>query len=87
MLLLDVNVLIYAFRVDALRHDEYREWLPRLRRGAEPVAVAGTVLASFLRIVTHPRIFREPDTGSTWVTTDRNFARFPGLRWQHPLHS
>lgn len=20
-----------------------------------------------------------------WVTTDRDFARFPGLRWRHPL--
>ena len=23
--------------------------------------------------------------GCTWVTTDSDFARFPGLRWQHPL--
>jgi len=23
--------------------------------------------------------------GATWLTTDRAFARFPGLRWQHPL--
>ena len=25
--------------------------------------------------------------GATWLTTDRAFARFPGLRWQHPLDS
>lgn len=25
------------------------------------------------------------ETGSEWVTTDRDFARFPGLRWRHPL--
>lgn len=24
--------------------------------------------------------------GATWITTDRGFARFPGLRWRHPLH-
>jgi toxin-antitoxin system PIN domain toxin len=23
--------------------------------------------------------------GCTWVTTDSDFARFPHLRWQHPL--
>ncbi len=23
--------------------------------------------------------------GCTWVTTDADFARFPGLRWEHPL--
>lgn len=24
------------------------------------------------------------DTGSEFVTTDRGFARYPGLRWRHP---
>jgi len=23
--------------------------------------------------------------GAEWVTTDRDFSRFPGLRWRHPL--
>ena len=25
------------------------------------------------------------ESGSEWVTADRDFARFPGLRWRHPL--
>lgn len=25
------------------------------------------------------------ESGCTWITTDRDFARFPGLRWRHPL--
>ena len=25
------------------------------------------------------------ESGAEWVTTDRDFARFPGLRWRHPL--
>jgi toxin-antitoxin system PIN domain toxin len=25
------------------------------------------------------------ESGNLWVTTDRGFARFPGLRWRHPL--
>jgi len=25
------------------------------------------------------------ESGSEWITTDRDFARFPGLRWRHPL--
>jgi len=25
------------------------------------------------------------EAGGEWVTTDRDFARFPGLRWRHPL--
>ena len=25
------------------------------------------------------------ESGSEWVTTDRGFARYPGLRWRHPV--
>jgi toxin-antitoxin system PIN domain toxin len=25
------------------------------------------------------------ESGSEWITTDRDYARFPGLRWRHPL--
>lgn len=27
------------------------------------------------------------ERGCEWITTDRDFARFPGLRWRHPLHA
>jgi toxin-antitoxin system PIN domain toxin len=26
------------------------------------------------------------ESGCEWITTDRDFARFPGLRWRHPLN-
>ena len=25
------------------------------------------------------------ESGSDWITTDRDYARFPDLRWRHPL--
>lgn len=25
------------------------------------------------------------ESGSDWITTDRDYARFPGLRWRHPF--
>lgn len=25
------------------------------------------------------------ESASEWITTDRDYARFPGLRWRHPL--
>ncbi len=25
------------------------------------------------------------ETGSTWITSDHDYSRFPGLRWRHPL--
>jgi hypothetical protein len=27
------------------------------------------------------------ESGSEWVTTDRDYSRFPGLKWRHPLGS
>jgi len=25
------------------------------------------------------------ESGSEWITTDRDYSRFPDLRWRHPL--
>jgi toxin-antitoxin system PIN domain toxin len=61
MQLPDVNVLIYAHREDAPEHDRYAAWLRALTDSNEPFALSDVVLASFLRIVTNPRIF-EPAT-------------------------
>ena len=73
--------------------------------------MAPQVLASFVRIVTHPRVYVHPsftslcerarvngnlvqdawfaalaiESGAEWVTFDRDYARFPGLRWRAPF--
>lgn len=60
MILLDVNVLVYAHRKDAARHDEYRAWLENALTGAQPYGLSDLVLSGFLRVVTHPRVFRDP---------------------------
>jgi toxin-antitoxin system PIN domain toxin len=26
------------------------------------------------------------ESGSEWITTDRDYSRFPGLSWRHPLN-
>jgi hypothetical protein len=60
VILCDVNVLVYAHREDAARHDEYRRWLEEALAGPAPVGSSDFVLSGFVRIVTHPRIFRDP---------------------------
>jgi toxin-antitoxin system PIN domain toxin len=141
MLLPDVNVLVYAFRRDDPRHAEYRQWLEDLVNAPAAYAMSDLVLSGFVRVVTHSRVFNDPDTidnalaftaalrgqpncvrispgerhwaifqdlctragvkgnlvpdaflaalaiehGCEWMTTDRGYARFPGLRWRHPL--
>jgi len=56
----DVNVLVYAHRRESPEHDLYREWLDTARGGSEPLGISSLVLSGFLRVVTHPRVFREP---------------------------
>lgn len=143
MILPDVNVLVYAHREDARDHRRYRDWLVELLESPRAYGLSDLVLSGFLRVVTHPRVFREPssldaamafvsevrerpsrvevapgprhwdifrelvrrgdargnlipdahhaalaiESGCEWITTDRDYARFPGLDWRHPLKS
>jgi uncharacterized protein len=141
MILVDVNVLVYAHREDAPAHAAHRQWLEELIDGDQAYGYSDLVLSGFLRVVTHPRIFDPPsdlisalafaelirnqpnavpilpgarhwaifeglcraagvrgnlvpdaylaalaiESGSEWITTDRDYNRFPGLKLRHPL--
>ena len=141
MRMFDVNVLVHAFRPDADHHQEYKRWLEAQVASPEAFGVSELALSGFMRIVTHPSIFRPPseledclvageqirghpncvalrpgarhwaifadlcrsagavgnaipdayhaalaiEHGCEFVTTDKGFARLPGLRWRHPL--
>jgi toxin-antitoxin system PIN domain toxin len=56
----DVNVLVYAFRTDARDHARYASWLNAQVDAPSAFGVSSTVLAGFVRVTTHPRIFTEP---------------------------
>ncbi|MGH3709005.1 MAG: hypothetical protein ACRDRQ_13110, partial [Pseudonocardiaceae bacterium] len=71
MLLPDVNVLVYAFRPDAAEHHRYRSWLDNMVNGDSGYACSDLVLSGFVRVVTHPRIYREPSS----LTEALTFAR------------
>lgn len=60
MILPDVNVLIYAFRSDSLEHSKYKKWLDGVVNGDAAFGIAPQVLSSFVRICTHPRVFKQP---------------------------
>jgi toxin-antitoxin system PIN domain toxin len=61
VILLDVNVLVDAFRGDQPRHPKVRAWIDQLVEGDAAFAVPELVLSGFVRVVTHPRVFHEPD--------------------------
>lgn len=141
MILLDVNILVHIHREDTERHKEINAWALKELSSPAGVAVSDLVLSGCLRVITHPKVFKEPtplaealefladfrtreevrllapgsghwriftelcrkaeaagnlvpdayhaalamEHGCEWITLDRGFARFPGLRWRHPL--
>jgi uncharacterized protein len=141
VILPDVNVLVYAHRMDVPDHDRYLQWLERTVNADTAYGMSDLVLSGFLRVVTHPKVFKTPsslqdaltyceqlrgqancvmvapgprhwqifrrlceeaatkgnlvpdaflaamaiESGCEWITTDRDFSRFKGLRWRHPL--
>ena len=140
-MLVDANLLLYAYQPRAAQHEASRAWLQAKLCGPELVRFAWLTLWAFLRIGTNPRVFERPlstaeaenvisswlaqpaagilepgerhwdilrelmqegqtagplvmdavvaaiamEHGATLCTTDRDFARFPGLKWTNPL--
>jgi toxin-antitoxin system PIN domain toxin len=141
MILMDVNVLVYAHREDVKDHQAYCDWLESVLNSDSAYGFSELVLSGFVRVVTHPKIFEQPSSLSValgfaeqlraapnavclapgqnhwkwfiqcmeaisaqgndvpdaylaalalewdcdWVTTDKGFRRFKGLRVRHPL--
>lgn len=141
MMLVDANLLLFAYNPRAEQHAPSREWLERILNGQELVRFAWLTIRAFLRISTNSRVFEHPLTsdeasqaisawlaqpaaailepgerhweilrrlvkdaqatgplvmdaavaalaiehGATLFTTDRDFSRFPDLKWKNPL--
>lgn len=60
MILVDVNVLVYAFHEGSPDHARFREWLRDALLSYEPVGVSDLVLSGFVRVATHPHVFAPP---------------------------
>lgn len=85
MSLVDVNVLLYAVNASDARHDVSHRWLDRTINSNETVMVPWLVAVGFLRLSTHPQIFREPLAGhaaveilAAWFSNGNVVAPEPG---------
>ncbi|MCI0521683.1 MAG: PIN domain-containing protein [Chloroflexi bacterium] len=62
MILVDANLLLYAYNLDAPQNTAARSWLESVLSGRESVAFSWPTILAFLRITTHPRVFPHPYT-------------------------
>lgn len=60
MILVDANLLLYAYYPRAEHHARSKAWLESALAGPGPVRFAWMTLLAFLRIGTSPRIFEQP---------------------------
>ncbi len=141
MIVIDANLLLYAYVRELPFHAEARRWLQEAFSEEPLIGIPWQSIGAFLRVATNPRLsmgdlptdralaivdswlalpnvralapgdnhwpllrraltqsqVRGPritdvqlaaitmEYGGTLHTTDRDFARFPGLRWTNPL--
>jgi toxin-antitoxin system PIN domain toxin len=141
MIVLDANLLLYAYDTESVQHRDAKAFLEKIFSAPEPVGVPTQSITAFLRIMTHqslrigrltlqeaveiveewlglPQVrllvpgerhwstFRQMlldghasgrlvtdaeiaaitiEFGGVLQTNDRDFSRFPGLRWHNPL--
>jgi toxin-antitoxin system PIN domain toxin len=84
MLLPDVNVLVYAHRLDSPEHSAYARWLGNLVTGHEPFAMSELVMSGFQRLVTNRRVFAVPTPPSTAMEFLDQITARPGCRQVRP---
>lgn len=71
MFVVDTNVLLYAADESATEHRTCRDLLERWRTDPTPWYLTWNVVYEFLRIATHPRVFRAPWTSQdAWAFLD-----------------
>jgi hypothetical protein len=57
VILVDANLLLYAYHPRAEQHEASRAWLEAVLSGPDLVSFAWLTLRAFLKIATNPRVF------------------------------
>jgi uncharacterized protein len=60
VILIDANLLLYAYDKSSTAHARSRRWLEAALSGERPVGLAWVTLLAFLRISTNPRAVARP---------------------------
>jgi toxin-antitoxin system PIN domain toxin len=60
VILVDVNLLLYAYNADSPQHGAARNWLDALFDGDDAIGLPWVTLWGFIRLTTNPRVLPNP---------------------------
>lgn len=80
MILLDANILLYAYDSDSVHHATCRSWLNAALNAEEIVALPWQTLLAFVRIATNPRAVRRPLTAREACNIVNEWLERPNAR-------
>jgi toxin-antitoxin system PIN domain toxin len=80
MIVIDVNILLYAVNTAADQHAAVRAWLESALNGAKPIGLTWIVLLGFLRMATNPRVFHRPLTSNEALDHVKTWIGHPNAR-------
>jgi hypothetical protein len=84
VILVDANLLLYAYNSSSDHHQASREWLEAALSREERIGLSWTVLLAFLRLATTPRIFPEPLTMAEAIAIVSDWLARPNVLLLHP---
>ena len=94
MILVDANLLLYAYHSGAAQHAVAKRWLESVLSGMEPVGLSWSTILAFLRIGTSPRVFERPyrieeaeSIVSSWLDRSSVAVLRPGERYWEILRA
>lgn len=87
MILVDANVLLYAYNTVAPQHEVAKGWLENAFSEPAPVCLSWSAILAFIRIGTSPKAFKPPlavntarEIVSTWLARPNIVVLEPGER-------
>lgn len=86
MFVVDTNVLVYAADESAVEHARCRALIEQWRRRHSAWFLTWGVVYEFLRVVTHPRVMRQPWTMEAGVAFIAALQESPGLAFLVPTN-
>jgi hypothetical protein len=84
VILLDVNILLYAYDEASPHHPDIQPWFQALLSGPEDVGIPWLTLWAFVRIATNSRIQESPLKPLVAIRTLQDLLAWPRLRIIEP---